>query len=333
MAVVGVGHLGQHHARVCAELEGAALVGVADTDEARGREVALRHGVEFYPCFESLVGKVDAVTVATPTAAHPAAAKAFLERGVPALVEKPLAASPREAEEIVEAAERGGALLQVGHIERFNPAVRAVLDCGVRPVFIEAHRMSPFRFRSVDVGVVFDLMIHDIELARRFVGAEVEGLDAAGAAVISEHEDIASARLAFSNGAVANITASRVSMESMRKTRLFARDGYYTIDCAAGTATRLRKGDAFRVAERKLADASPETLAELKEVDFTRLVEAERLPVEPAEPLKAEIESFVRAVRSGAEPEVTGQDGLAAVRIAANVVGLIRERLKRLGGG
>ena len=331
MAVVGVGHLGQHHARVCAELDGAALVGVSDTDEAQGREVARRHGVEFYPCCEDLLDKVDAVTVATPTVAHPAVAKAFLERGIPALVEKPLAASPGEAEDIVEAADRGGAILQVGHIERFNPAVRAVLGCNVRPVFIESHRMSPFRFRSVDVGVVFDLMIHDIDLARRFVGAEVEGLDAAGAAVISEHEDIASARLAFANGAVANITASRVSMESMRKTRLFSREGYYTVDCAAGTAARLRKGDAFRAAERKLAGASPKALAELKDVDFTSLVEADRLPVEPVEPLMAEIESFAQAVRTGAEPEVTGRDGLAAVKIAADVVGQIRERLKRLG--
>lgn len=331
IAVVGVGHLGQHHARVCSELDGATLVGVSDTDVVQGRKVAERLGVEFHTNFEKLLDKVDAVTIATPTTTHALVAKVFLERGVAALVEKPLAGSVAEAEGIVEAAEKSGAPLQVGHIERFNPAVRAVLERGVRPLFIESHRMSPFRFRSVDVGVVFDLMIHDIDLVRRFVGAEVESVDAVGAPVISAHEDVASVRISFSNGAAANVTASRVSMESERKIRLFAREGYYTVDSAAGTASLLRKSPAFQATEERLLRADSAALAELKEVDFSRLVEIEQIRVEPQEPLKAEIESFVGAVKSGSVPEATGRDGLAAVKTAAEVVDQIRRKLKRVG--
>lgn len=332
IAVIGVGHLGQHHARVCAELEGVRLAGVSDADAARGQAVASRHGAPFFSDAEELLDEVDAVCVAVPTVAHLGVAAPFLERGIAALVEKPLAPTVREAEALVEAAEKGGAVLQVGHIERFNPAVRAALGRAARPVFLEAHRNSPFRFRCADVGVVFDLMIHDIDLARRFVGAQVESVEAAGAPVITDREDIATARLSFANGAAANLTASRVSMEPTRKLRVFSHEEYVTVDCAAGTASVLRRGAAFRQAAERFARNAPEDAAALREADYAALVEIEPLHVSDEEPLKAEILSFAEAARNRSEPEATGADGLEAVRIAAAVVAKAEERLRRVGG-
>ena len=329
--VIGVGHLGQHHARVYAEMDGVDLVGVVDTDPSRAREVAGRFGVEALPGPEPLLGRVDAVSVATPTKDHLAAARPFLESGVSVLVEKPLAGSVAEAEELVALAQRSGAALQVGHIERFNPAVRAVLDQAVRPVFIEAHRMSPFRFRSVDVGVVFDLMIHDIDLARRFVGAEIESVDAAGAPVISPREDIASARLSFANGCVANLTASRVSLDAMRKIRLFAPDRYVSIDTQARKARVFRKNTGFDDAAQRLRESGAVLPSLFQDLDFSDLVSVEELRFEDVEPLKAELQAFIAAARSGEKPEVTGEDGLRCVEIAAAIVAQIQSRLSRVG--
>jgi len=331
VGVVGVGHLGQHHARIYSTLPGVELVGVVDADAEQARRVADKLGCKVVAGAEALAGQVDAVSVATPTVAHLKVARLFLERGAAALVEKPLAPNVAEAQEMVDLARSRGATLQVGHIERFNPAVRAALDLGVKPVFIESHRMSPFRFRSVDVGVVFDLMIHDIDLVLRFVGAEVESVDAAGAPVISPSEDIASARLSFANGCVANLTASRVSMKSMRKTRLFSRDRYVSIDSEAKETVVCRKSPRFEETAARLRQRDAGALAELKALAFGDLVNVEKLKLPDVEPLKAELESFVAAAREKRAPEVTGEDGLRAVRTAAQIVELIQGRLRRAG--
>lgn len=331
VGVIGVGYLGQHHARILSQMDGVRFVGVADTDAEQARKIARKCKAEAFDSPLALLDKVDAVSVATPTVTHLAVAEPYLERGVAVMVEKPLADGVEEAERIVEAGRRSGAVLQVGHIERFNPAIRAVLDEGIRPVFIEAHRMSPFKFRSVDVGVVFDLMIHDIDLVLRFVGSDIETLDAAGAPIISPREDIASVRLGFANGCVANITASRVSMRSMRKVRLFARDRYVSIDSEAKEVHVFRKSPRFTETAQRLRENDAGVLAQLKALAFGDLVDIDKLRFDDVEPLKAELESFINAVREGTRPEVTGEDGLRAVRIAAQILDQIADRLRRVG--
>ena len=309
VGVVGVGHLGKEHARVYSGMSGVDLVGVADADEKQARRVAGKCKTRAYTSHQDLIGHVDALSVAVPTVDHLAVARPFLESGTAVLIEKPLAGNVAEAEEAVALAARHGAKLQVGHIERFNPAFQAVLDRGVQPVFVESHRMSPFRFRSVDIGVVFDLMIHDLDIIQHLVGAEIEHIDAAGANVISPHEDIASVRLSFANGCVANVTASRVSMKSMRKIRLFARDSYVSID----------------------TEAHASVMAQLKALAFGDLVKIDKLRIDDEEPLKAELAAFVHAVRNDETPIVPGEDGLAAVRTAARILEGIRERMERMG--
>jgi predicted dehydrogenase len=258
-------------------------------------------------------------------------ARPFLERGVSALIEKPLASVVEEAEEAVALAAMSGARLQVGHIERFNPAFQAVVKRGIRPVFVESHRMSPFRFRSVDVGVVFDLMIHDLDIIQHLVGSEIERIDAAGVNVISPHEDIASVRLSFANGCVANVTASRVSVKSMRKIRIFARESYVSIDTEAREVLVYTKKPGFEKTAKRLREGDAGVLAQLKALAFGDLVQIDKLRIDEDEPLRAELASFVRAVREGRRPEVSGADGLAAVRAAARILDGIRGRLQRMG--
>ena len=331
VGVVGVGHLGKEHARVYAGMSGVRLVGVADIDKSQCRRVARRCKTEAHASPEALLDQVDAVSVAVPTLSHLEVSRPFLERGISALVEKPLAATVPEAEQIVAIAARSGAKLQVGHIERFNPAFQAVLERRVKPVFVECHRMSPFRFRSVDIGVVFDLMIHDIDIIQHLVGEEIEHIDAAGANVISPHEDIASVRLSFANGCVANVTASRVSVRGMRKIRLFARDSYVTIDTEAREVLVYTKRPGFEETARRLREGNASLVAQLKAVAFGDLVEIDKLRIDDEEPLKRELEAFVDAVRNDKTPVVPGEDGLRAVRTAARILEGIDERLRRMG--
>jgi len=331
VAVVGVGHLGKEHARIYAEMEEAELVGVVDRDAKQARRVARKCKTRILTGLQDVIDKVDAVSIAVPTVDHLSVARPFLERGVSVLVEKPLAGSVADAEVMVDLAGRSGSRLQVGHIERFNPAFQAVLDMGFKPVFVESHRMSPFRFRSVDIGVVFDLMIHDLDIIQHLVGADIEHIDAAGANVISPHEDIASVRLSFANGCVANITASRVSVKSMRKIRLFAKDSYVSIDTEAQEVLVYRKKPGFEEAARKLREANANMLAHMKALAFGELVGIEKLRIDEAEPLKRELESFVECVREGKPPAVPGEDGLRAVQTAARILDDIDQRLRRMG--
>lgn len=310
--VVGVGHLGYHHARNYAALEGVELVGVVDADPAQAQKAAEAFGTAVFPDAASLAAAgAQAVSVAVPTVAHHAVAMTLLEMGVDVLVEKPIAATIAEGRELVETAERLGRILQVGHIERFNGAVVALLDAIKRPRFIECHRLSPFPMRGHDVSVVHDLMIHDLEILLALDRSGVAAIDAVGVPVLSSCEDIANVRITFASGCVANLTASRVSMEKMRKIRIFESDSYLSTDYSEQDVIVYR---------RKPGDLTPG-------MNPMELIAIDSLNVTKDEPLKRELAAFIACVRDGSPPVVSGRDGLAALELATAIVEQIRRRL------
>ncbi|MBI2930748.1 MAG: Gfo/Idh/MocA family oxidoreductase [Planctomycetes bacterium] len=326
VAVVGVGHLGRHHARIYASMPDVTLAGVVDTASGRAEEVGREHRAAAFTDYREILGKVDAVSIAVPTVGHFAVAKEFLERGIPVLVEKPLAKTIEEAEELVRIARRHRAPLAVGHVERFNPAVMAARKMIERPRFIEVHRLSPFRFRSTDIDVVHDLMIHDIDIILHFVASELKRIDAVGVSLLFGSEDIANARLEFEDGCVANVTASRVSDKQMRKIRMFSTNGYVSIDTLEKAARLYRTTPQFAEALAKLPKDRELSLGDLAAIprEFYSIEEV-RLPDE--EPLAAELRSFVDSVRAGREPEVPGEHGVRAMKAAERILREIREHV------
>jgi predicted dehydrogenase len=301
VGVIGVGHLGQHHARLLADLPDVTLAGIVDADAGRAAEVAARHGVPTFRTPAELLSQVDAVTIAAPTAVHVDLALPFVTAGLGALVEKPMASSVREADRLLEAAARSGALVAVGHTERFNPAVVAAMPMVSAPRFIEIHRLGTFPERSLDIDVIFDLMIHDIDLLLKMVGSEIESVEAVGVNVLTPRVDIANVRLRFSSGCIANLTASRISRERVRKARFFQPQSYVSIDYAA------QEVEVYRLVPQAGRPA----------------IEGGRLAVENAEPLRRELEDFVGAVRTGSAPAVTGCDGRAALALATRIADLM----------
>lgn len=319
VAVVGVGHLGRHHARLLKSTPGVELAGVVDASKARAEEVGREYGAPAFTDPREILGRVDAVTVAVPTVLHLEVARPFLERGVPTLVEKPLAKTIPEAEEMVALAARHRAPLQVGHVERFNPAVRAVVDRIRKPRFIEAHRLSPFRFRSTDIDVVLDLMIHDLDIILHLAQAELTKVDAVGVSLLFGAEDISNARLEFANGCVANLTASRISDKTMRKIRIFTEDTYASIDTLEKQARLYRTTPQLAEALAKLpADREP-SIADLASIprEFYS-IEEPALPDE--EPLAAELKAFVEAARTRSTPLVPGEHGVRAMKAAERIL-------------
>jgi predicted dehydrogenase len=313
VGVVGVGHLGRHHARVYSALPSCELAGVYDVDAGRARAVADEFGTRATDGLSELIERADAVSIAVPTTAHREVALACLEAGVHVLIEKPIASDLEEAEAIVSAASRRGLVVQVGHVERFNPAIRAALAVLSEPRFIEAHRLGIFVPRGTDVAVVLDLMIHDIDLILSAVGSEVAWIDAVGIPVLSPSIDIANARIRFEDGCVANVTASRVSREKVRKIRFFQADAYITVDCLAPAVEVFRRRD---VPEQTLwAIASGEIPGGLTDV-----VDHETLTLDEGEPLRLELESFVDAVTTGSRPVVSGEDGLKALKVVLEIL-------------
>lgn len=306
--VIGVGHLGQHHARHYATLPGVTLAGVCDASADRAKLIADRHGVQAWTNLAELLAQVDLVSVAAPTSAHFAAAKACLDAGKHVLVEKPIAVSSAEARELVELAARRGCLLQVGHSERFNPIMQRMRPHIERPAFIEGHRLSAFGERGTDVDVVLDLMIHDLDLVLSFNPGPVEEVRAAGVPVLSPNIDIANARIAFASGCVANLTASRVSTNKMRRLRFFQRDRYVSIDFQTRQA----------MMSRRVQGSGPRPT-----------IDVETFQAGDDEPLRLELESFVRAVETGARPVVSGEDGEAALNLAARVLDAINQFTQR----
>ena len=298
VAVIGVGALGKHHARIFAELPGAELVGIVDINEARAHDVGAAVEVPFTTSAADLPWAVDAVTVAVPTESHLRVALPFLERGTAVLVEKPLARDSLEAQQMIQAAEKSGAVFGVGHTERYNPAVAAVRPLIDHPRFIEVHRLGTFPDRSLDIDVVFDVMIHDLDVVLSIVESQVTAVEAVGVAVLTPKPDIANARLTFASGCVANVTASRISRDRVRKIRLFQRDAYISVDYAAQEAERWR-----------LVRTSGATAA----------IEGGKIDVPNEEPLKRELADFVAAVKGRRAPGVTGADGLRAIQLAQRI--------------
>ncbi len=328
LGVIGVGRMGRHHARVCAETAGATLVGVVDPDEERRETIAEARGCGAFASAQELKeAGVDAVLVAAPTSAHAEIARPFLEAGVACLVEKPLARDGVEAQALVELAERTGAVLQVGHTERFNPVVRALRRLReeshepLAPRFIEVHRVSPMTFRSVDVSVVADMMIHDLDVVMMLTGGrEPIEIRASGVAVITECADVCNARLTFetpSGPCVANITASRLALKTERKMRVIGEEIYCSVDYAKKSGVVIR-----RTANTPQLEQLRESLrrgADLSDLDYHDLVAVEDLEIDDQEPLRMQLDSFLKTIRARSRPEVDAEAGLAAVRTAERI--------------
>jgi predicted dehydrogenase len=308
LAVVGVGHLGRHHARVAASLAGVRMVGVHDHHPGRAGEVAREFSLPILADLEAVAGEAEAVVVATPTVTHAEIAGFFLDRGLHVLVEKPIAAHVSEAETLLVRARRARRILQVGHVERYNPAIQAALDLVASPRFVEVHRLSVFTARSLDVDVVRDLMIHDLQIVLALVGRPVREVRAAGVPVLTGKLDIANARLAFEGGCVANLTASRVSAEKVRKCRVFAPSLYVSVDMQAQSVSAYRlAGEAGR----------PEIVPV-------------PVPVSREEPLARELADFLRAISDGGRPVVSGEDGRDALVLAERVLDAVEEHRNTL---
>jgi predicted dehydrogenase len=293
VAVIGVGHMGREHARVYAALPEAELTGVFDIDHEVAKRVALQHACSPFPDLHAALEEADAVSIATPTASHFEIASAFLKRGKHVLVEKPMALDSEEATKLVTLASESGSVLQVGHIERFNPVLKALEERLTRPRFIEAHRLSPYPGRSTEIGVVMDLMIHDLEIILHLVKAPIQSLDAVGVSVLSKSEDIANARIRFEDGCVANITTSRISPEKMRKIRVFQDDAYLSLDY------QNQQGEIYRK-------------------DGARITR-DAIPVMREEPLKAELGSFLSCIATRSSPVVSGAHASNALKVAAQI--------------
>ncbi len=319
VAVVGAGHMGRHHVRTLAALPTARLVAVVDTNIERARALAEPLGARFGDRLTPALGDVAAAIVAVPTVHHLAVSRPLIERGIHLLIEKPLAPSAAEAAEIATLARRHNVIVAVGHTERFNPAVRAADRLGLRPKFVETHRISPFTFRSADIGVVFDLMIHDIDILLHLVADEVVDVDAVGVNVLARCEDIANARVRFRGGAVANLTASRLALKTERKLRVFCEHAYVSLDYQkkVGIAITLdRNLDVLKLArERDIED-----LSQMAGLDFGQLVHVEPLQIDDQDPLRAEHTAFLDSVCRGTRPPVSAEDGVAAVELAERIV-------------
>jgi len=311
IAVIGVGALGKHHARILAGLPGAELAGVVDINDARAREIAASVRTPWAASAIDLPWPVDAVTIAVPTESHLQVALPFLERGTAVLVEKPVARDEVQARRMIEAAAKSGAVFAVGHTERYNPAVAAVRPLIDHPRFIEVHRLGTFPDRSLDIDVVFDLMIHDLDVVLSIVPSEVTSLEAVGVAVLTQKPDIANARLKFASGCIANVTASRISRDRVRKIRLFQRDSYISVDYAAQEAERwrlVRKNGAMPA------------------------IDGGKIEIPHEEPLKRELADFVAAVQDKRAPGVTGADGLRALQLAQKITDAMKKQ-EALGSG
>ncbi len=309
-AVVGVGYLGRFHAQkyrqlADTQLADTQLVAVVDAQANAAQQVAQELQVEALTDYRQLLGRVDAVSIAVPTPLHYEVAKYFLEHGVHVLVEKPITTTVTQARELIDLATAHRCVLQVGHLERFNPAVVAAAKVLTRPRFVESHRLAPFKLRGTDVSVVLDLMIHDIDLIQALVGAPIESIDAAGSAIFSGDLDIANARIRFANGCVVNTTASRVSLKQERKMRIFQDDAYLSIDLQNKILSVIRKK----------SDAPVESPAQ---------VAIEEQSFEQGDALLDEVAAFVSAVRNGTAPIVSGEDGLRALETATRIAELVK---------
>jgi predicted dehydrogenase len=297
IGVVGVGSIGKNHARICAELAEAQFSAVLDINRESAETIAAQYGAKVASSLDEFISLIDAATVAAPTPVHYEIGSALLAHGKHVLIEKPITETPAQAEDLVRLAKERSLILQVGHIERFNPILSALEQLVTRPRFIESHRLSPYPFRSVEIGVVLDLMIHDLEVILHLVRSPVKSIDAVGVPVLSKGEDIANARIRFQNACVANVTASRISPEKMRKIRVFQEGAYLSLDYQA------QAGEIYRLVDGQI----------------TR----ESVAMEKEEPLKRELQSFVECARRGLQPLVSGSEATAALELAIEITEMI----------
>ncbi|MEA2708769.1 MAG: hypothetical protein QOF78_1370 [Phycisphaerales bacterium] len=320
VGVIGCGRMGQLHARVYSQMPQVRLAGLYDADPDVAAAARDKYGGEVFSSIEEMAERVRGVTIAVPTQFHAFVAEPMLRRGVHCLIEKPLAKDVAEARQIVQWSKEHGAICQVGHIERFNPIVRSMSKLAVEPRFIEVIRISPLTFRSIDVGVVLDMMIHDIDIVLRLARSKVAKVDAIGVSVIGGPEDICNARLTFENGCVANITASRLALKTERKLRVFSSDAYVSIDYQKKYGMVARKTKNLSAIRDAVAKIRAGEIDDLSQLNFPDLVSIEELEIDDIEPLRAELDSFIHAIRTNSEPEVPAEDGLAAVETAMRIV-------------
>ena len=319
-AVIGVGHLGKEHARILAGLTDVELVGVADSNHEQAQAVARRLGTRAFHEYWPLLNLVDAASIVVPTVHHLEVGREFLRRGIPLLIEKPLAVTVAEAQELVTLANQHDTFVQVGHIERFNPAFEDLCARPFQPKFIRAQRMGPFTGRSTDIGVVLDLMIHDIDLLFALVQAPVRSVDAVGISVFGGHEDIADARLHFENGCVAEVTASRASPQASRQMQLWGPEGYAEVDFAQRKLTLIQPSERVRKQGLDPARLDPASRSRIREELFTRHLEMTSLDGKSQDQLTCELQNFITCVQTGATPRVSGKDGFAALAVAERIL-------------
>ncbi|MFZ4619691.1 MAG: Gfo/Idh/MocA family oxidoreductase [Bacteroidota bacterium] len=319
IGVIGVGHLGSLHSKMYAEIDSANFVGVYDMNEEKRNEVASKYKVRSFASVEELLSNVDAVSIATVTTTHHQVAKQVIGAGKHVLIEKPITSTLAEADELIELAKQKGVLIQVGHIERFNPAIISLEAYKLNPMFIESHRLAQFNPRGTDVAVVLDLMIHDIDIIMSLVNSPVKQIDANGVAVVSDTPDIANARLQFENGCVANVTSSRISRNKMRKMRMFQSNAYIAIDFQQGSADVFRLGN-----EGEGSIWSTMLLGQIGEGKKKRSIIYEQPEMKKINALKYELESFVSAVMNNTRPVVNGEDGRMALDVAQQIMNKIQ---------
>ena len=303
-AVIGTGYLGKFHAQKYAAHESSELFAIVDSDSTVANRIASENSCQAYTDYQTLLGKVDAVSIATPTQTHFAIARDFLSHGTHVLVEKPITVSVDEADELIATAAKHSCVLQVGHLERFNPAVLALDNVLQKPIFIESHRLAPFKLRATDVNVILDLMIHDIDILLNLVKADVSDIRAKGACVLSNSTDIANARITFSNGCVANVTASRVSLKSERRMRIFQNDAYITVDFQNRILSHHYKG------EGESEPGIPK-------------IESREAIFDEADALMSEISNFLDSIKNGHPPLVSGEDGKTALKTALHISNML----------
>jgi len=323
VGVIGVGHLGRHHTRVYRQLPQAQLVGVHDIDSEKAQKVAKEFDTRYFENLDDLLERTDAVSLVVPTTIHYALACDILDQGKNLLIEKPITETVKQAEELVSLAGAKNVILQVGHIERFNPAFKAIENLKLEPKFIESHRLAQFNPRGTDVAVILDLMIHDLDLILSLVKSEVKRIDAAGVSVISDSEDIANARLTFENGCVANITASRISARPLRKMRLFQRNSYISLDFLERSVEIYKLVDTNSVS---VEEKEKETVVgNLPTGEVGKTIVYEKPEIESEDMLTSEIVSFLDAVKNRTHLKVSGEDGKRALEVALEIVDKAKE--------
>jgi len=324
-AVVGAGKMGTIHAKVYSQLPDTQLVAVVDADQAKATQLADKYGCTAFTDCKDVLDKVDAVTVATPTTTHLKLAKLFLCHKIPVLIEKPLASSVREGRKIVSLARRYDTVVAVGHSERCNPVAQAIKRLNIEPKFIEAHRVSPYPFRSTDVGVVLDIMIHDIDIILSLARSKIKRVDAVGVTVIEGGEDICNARVVFENGCIANITASRLALKTERRVRVFSREAYLSVDYLKKSGIVI-KTDPNKNVVGMIKEWRQQNNFNPIAVNWPDLLHVEQLEIDDREPVRLQQEAFLRAVRDRSfSPEVSAEEGLAALRCAQKILRAVKK--------